>query len=240
MAYGRRYGRRSRSFASGGTRFGGNGAIEIRRHVGEIKGKIEAGHTRILPVLYPTNSAESTSTTLPNSLAETTKVYPTGQVPIGSRVSDGMKMTLQVKPTIPTDVDNLDWYFGNITTSFHDLKSEEILGMGITANHIPVWKEIDGTETGIGNAMSHKIAMTQPVYDSTDTLKHWWRGLRKLNQIQQGQIPTMRKYWKFPPKVKRMNKGTFYGFLFMNDSDKELSIEFDYKFEEYPRLAVAT
>ena len=146
MAYGRRYGGRSRSFSSGSSRFGGNGAIELRRHVGEIKGFIPAGKCKILPIIYPTEASESTSTTLPDSLADTTKVYPTGQVPIGSRVSNGMKMSLQIFPKVPTDSGRLDWYFGHITTSFHDLLSKKVLGMTIDENDkIPLWKDADGT-----------------------------------------------------------------------------------------------
>ena len=60
---------------------------------------------------------------------------------------------IQTFPTEPTDSGRLDYYTGTIATSFHDLKSDEVHSLGITADDVPVWS-IDGTTTPIGNALS--------------------------------------------------------------------------------------
>ena len=205
---------------------------EIRRHVSKIVGKIPAGKTKIMPLLWHVNKSEATSTSLPDSLAETTKIYPTGELPDKARAQSYFT-DIQTYPTEPTDSGRLDYYTGTIATSFHDLKSGEVHGLGITADDVPVWK-IGDTTTPIGNALSPEIAMNQQVYMATDTLKHWWRGLRKLNILQQGNIHHYRGRVFIPRKCIRSNRGMFFGMILMNDSNVELEIEADLRFTEIP------
>ena len=205
---------------------------EIRRHVSKIVGKIPAGKTKIMPLLWHVNKTEATSTTLPDALAETTKIYPTGELPDKSRAMSYFT-DIQTFPTVPTDSGRLDYYTGTIATSFHDLKSQEVHGLSITADDVPIWS-VDGNTTPIGNALSPEISMSQQVYMATDTLKHWWSGLRKLNILQQGAIHHYRGRVFIPRKCIRSNRGMFFGMIMMNDSDVELSIEADLRFTEIP------
>ena len=78
------------------------------------------------------------------------------------------------------------------------------------------------------------ISMNQQVYMATDTLKHWWRGLRKLNILQQGNIHHYRGRVFIPRKCIRSNRGMFFGMIMMNDSNVELSIKADLRFTEIP------
>ena len=205
---------------------------EIRRHVYETKGFIPAGKTKILPLLWHIKG-EPVSTTLPDSLAETTKIYPSGELPDKSRASR-MYGTWLIKPKVPTDSGHLDYYTGTIATSFHDLKSQEIYGMGITDDDVPVWEITRGTQTKITQSFSPDIAMNQQVYMATDTLKHWWYGFRKRNLIQQGGSHGYQGPVFIPRKCIRSNRGMFFGQVFMNDSDVDLAVEVDINFTEIP------
>jgi len=235
---------------TGGTIYQRGGAnFEVRKHVITRTIELEPQKSVIVPLLHY-NPSEPTGTTInANSkvVAQGTKFYPNTAVQDGSTVRN-LHLEIQIQPKTLNNSAILDFYSGRVTTSFHDIKGDQIYGLTASTTEgktaftdeatTPTVADVSGT-TGIDTQPLPVNPMTKEVFDTGDVIKHWWKGVRK-SVIYGGQPILYSKWEKVPSKVTRSNPGMFYGLIFMNDAKSVtddtdvMQIEIKENFTEIP------
>jgi hypothetical protein len=180
--------------------------------------------------------------------AQGTKIYQNTGVQDGSTVRN-IHLEIQIQPKTLSSSAILDFYTGRITTSFHDLKGDQIYGLkasSVTDGKAAFTDEDATSETvaeiSPANGQDGVITvnpMVKSLFDQGDVIKHWWKNIRK-NVIYGGQ-PVLYSNWeKVPAKCTRSNPGMFFGLILMNDSTSTdddtdvLRVEIKESFTEIP------
>jgi len=191
---------------------------------------IDGGKCKILPLLAY-NKDEPSHTTLKDYGGNDQTVYSDMTVQEGSRTR-GFNLDLLITPETASDSSVQDLYVGWIATSFHDLKSDEVRGLGVNADYEPVFKPDSGADVIISGA-APALTFDKHIYDYSVTIKHWWRGVRK-NLLAAGVPINMHRFMRVPRKCLRSNRGMFWGMVFMNDSSDGIKFESKTSFQEIP------
>ena len=251
MPYRRPGSYRSNQLQTGGTVYQKGGAnFEVKKHVITRIINIEPSKTAIIPLLHY-NATESLGVAIDASskvTAQGTKIYQNTGVQDGSTVRN-IHLEIQIQPKTLSSSAILDFYTGRITTSFHDLKGDQIYGLkasSVTDGKATFTDENASSETtqevSPANGQDGTITvnpMVKSLFDQGDVIKHWWKNIRK-NVIYGGQ-PVLYSAWeKVPAKCTRSNPGMFYGLILMNDSTSTdddtdvLRVEIKESFTEIP------
>jgi len=247
-----RYSRKSSSFNAGGQVYQtGASTYEVRRHSLTTTITVPQGKARIVPLLAY-HTAEPTSTAVSGSSKITSsgsKVYPTLAVEEGSRVG-AIKLDITIEPAEQSSSNIINFYTGRIMTSFHDAPAGQIYGLdGDTSTGVIKYDAEDGSAAAdmvsSSGLLTHDscpdLTLTNANYEEGDVIKHWWKGKRK-NVMFGGQPIVYERWEKVPKKVKRANKGMFYGMYFINSSTAvtgntdDLKIKISQSFNEVPLI----
>lgn len=216
-----------------GTRYTNHVSVPIRRHVTELEADIAKDKCRVFALLSRLD-VEPTKSTITNYSGVDSTIYTSQNAEEGSRVNN-IHFDLLIKPKTASDAAVIPFYTAWVQCSFHDIKSGEVRGLSLDNKENPQFNN-DAKNTaqniapvGFGVELDFDIVKLK----STPSLLHWWRGISKQG-LQAGQaVNSVRKLY-VPSKCKRMNRGTFWGFVVMNESDDTLTVELKTQFNELP------
>lgn len=233
---------RRRSYASGGgTLYApqSRANFQFRRHIRHDRFTVAATTCKIYPFLAYTNAETLTATANTTYDGGTVDTYGSPYCIEGSRVRS-QHLDILIKPNTASDADVIAFYTARIMTSFHDIKSGDIRGLGITENDKPQWATdppsktlSDFTDDG-ATFGAPALAFNKHYFNVSYKLQHWWRGVRKSVMAAGQPLNYTRREW-IPRKCTRINEGTCYAMVIMNDDDSNtLEVEIKQTFDEVP------
>ena len=241
MAYGYRNRRSSRGrgrlTGSLARRQGGTGATfsgtqNIIRHSHSRGFTLESGKAVCYPLVAYNPSKHGTPAVLDGS---STKVLTNDYTTDGSRVD---YVTVQMTMTQEDTSKNNTCYVGTISTSFNEGRLSDTLMQTNFNDFI----EEDGT-AGAMDASTTAQDYSINEYSLKDIHQHNIRNLLTPQfQLYSGRVVTANQTIPLPFKNRRQQEGSFYGLLFLNDSEytassgvgSDVNIRLDSFFKEIP------